>query len=75
MDELDLKQEEGNIMVNPELIAAALAVVRNGGVDVGHVEIAEYPGIFVARSNGHELQAIHFFKEDGVKFVLGPLKK
>jgi hypothetical protein len=75
MGDIDPGEESDVMVINPKLIAAALAAVRDGGVDSNPGKITDYPEMFVSVSENHKLQAIHFFEEGGVKYALGPLKK
>ena len=66
----------GNVTVmeiNPDIIENARQIVQQELVqDQSMLEIPDYKGIFVGLSDNIAIQAISFFSEKEVRYVVGP---
>jgi hypothetical protein len=62
---------EEKMQVNKPLYDAAIAMVKRHNV-TDMIQIEGYPGMFVAVAPQAKVQAIAFFTENGVRYVVGP---
>ncbi len=62
---------EEEMQVNKPLNDAAVAMVKHHAVS-DMIQIDGYPGMFVAVAPQAKVQAIAFFTENGIRYVVGP---
>ena len=62
---------EEEMQVNKPLHDAAIAMVKHHAVS-DMIQIDGYPGMFVAVAPQAKVQAIAFFTENGIRYVVGP---